>query len=80
MTEARIDLPRFTSPVPVSVIELCYDTVMAEWTAILYPIRVVSGSDLVPERDYSEWDLKFSRRWLWRMVSSGMLRRVALVW
>jgi hypothetical protein len=25
------------------------------------------------------WDLRFSRRWLWRMVSSGMLRRVALV-
>jgi hypothetical protein len=24
-------------------------------------------------------DLRFSRRWLWRMVSSGMLRRVALV-
>jgi hypothetical protein len=23
--------------------------------------------------------LRFSRRWLWRMVSSGMLRRVALV-
>jgi hypothetical protein len=23
------------------------------------------------------WDLRFSRRWLWRMVSSGMLRRVA---
>jgi hypothetical protein len=27
----------------------------------------------------SMWDLKFSRRWLWRMPSSGMLRRVALV-
>jgi hypothetical protein len=25
------------------------------------------------------WDLRFSRRWLWRMASSGMLRRVALV-
>jgi hypothetical protein len=25
------------------------------------------------------YDLRFSRRWLWRMVSSGMLRRVALV-
>jgi hypothetical protein len=24
-------------------------------------------------------DLRFSRRWLWRMTSSGMLRRVALV-
>jgi hypothetical protein len=26
------------------------------------------------------YDLRFSRRWLRRMVSSGMLRRVALVW
>jgi hypothetical protein len=25
------------------------------------------------------WDLRFSRRWLWRMVSSAMLRRVTLV-
>jgi hypothetical protein len=25
------------------------------------------------------WDLRFSRRWLWRMASSGMLLRVALV-
>jgi hypothetical protein len=25
------------------------------------------------------WDLGFSRRWLWRMASSGMLRRVVLV-
>jgi hypothetical protein len=25
------------------------------------------------------WDLRFSRRWLWRMASSGTLRRVALV-
>jgi hypothetical protein len=25
------------------------------------------------------WHLRFSRRWLWRMVSSGMLHRVALV-
>jgi hypothetical protein len=25
------------------------------------------------------YDLRFSRRWLWRMVSFGMLRRVALV-
>jgi hypothetical protein len=25
------------------------------------------------------WALRFSRRWLWRMLSSGMLRRVALV-
>jgi hypothetical protein len=25
-------------------------------------------------------DLRFSRRWLWRMTSSGMLCRVALVW
>jgi hypothetical protein len=24
-------------------------------------------------------NLRFSRRWLWRMVSSGMLHRVALV-
>jgi hypothetical protein len=25
------------------------------------------------------WELKFSQQWLWRMVSSGKLRRVALV-
>jgi hypothetical protein len=25
-------------------------------------------------------DLRFSRRWLWRMLSSGMWRRVDLVW
>jgi hypothetical protein len=25
------------------------------------------------------WDLRFSWRWLWRMVSSGTLRRAALV-
>jgi hypothetical protein len=27
----------------------------------------------------SAWDLKFLRRWLWRIASSGILRRVALV-
>jgi hypothetical protein len=26
------------------------------------------------------WDLRFPRRWLWRMSSSGMWRRVELVW
>jgi hypothetical protein len=29
--------------------------------------------------EVSMQDLRFSRRWLWRKVSSGMLRRVALV-
>jgi hypothetical protein len=29
------------------------------------------------KEDLSDW--RFSRRWLWRMVSSGMLHRVALV-
>jgi hypothetical protein len=29
------------------------------------------------ERD-NQYDLRFSRQWLWRMASSGTLRRVAL--
>jgi hypothetical protein len=31
------------------------------------------------EQENQRQDLRFSRRWLWRMASSGMLRRVALV-
>jgi hypothetical protein len=41
------------------------------------------GTELHKPRGRNDWltvkDLRFSRRWLWRMPSSGMLRRVTLV-
>jgi hypothetical protein len=36
--------------------------------------------DSVVRKTFTMKDLRFSRRWLWRMPSSGMWRRVHLVW
>jgi hypothetical protein len=42
-----------------------------EWCTVKFPVRwqIINLTDL-----------RFSRRWLWRMPSSGMWRRVDLVW
>jgi hypothetical protein len=39
----------------------------------------LSRQNLIPRTDRMMKDLRFSRRWRWRIASSGMLRRVALV-
>jgi hypothetical protein len=41
--------------------------------------RVRTAGHKTTNLKYNWSDLRFSRRWLWRMVSYGMLRRVALV-
>jgi hypothetical protein len=47
------------------------------------PVRTSKETHYVSTTEISRlmimWDLRFSRRWLWRMWSSGMLRRVDLV-
>jgi hypothetical protein len=47
-------------------------------TQLRWYISELFGREPYP-RSHQLYDLKFSRRWLWRMGSSGILRRVALV-
>jgi hypothetical protein len=44
-----------------------------------WPCSQESATGPYPEQRHSYVHLRFSRRWLWRMVSSGMLCHVALV-
>jgi hypothetical protein len=52
-----------------------------EWRLLGYknPVHNSYETHYVSATESSQYDLRFSRRWLWRMASSGMLRRVALV-
>jgi hypothetical protein len=54
--------------------QVCQQTCPKTWTSYFVneDIQHLCSSCII-------YDLRFSRRWLWRMVSSGMLRRVALV-
>jgi hypothetical protein len=52
----------------------CTSGLKIEWIVIMHAWRsCVCASEMVEEKRKMK-DLRFSRRWLWRMGSSGMLR------